>query len=1112
MNLSWVVLVQGNWLRIYPVKVNTGVGRGGRTETYTDCYTSLLADKDLSYLWLLYSAEALSSKGSLFQIIAESKNYASDLADQLRERIYGEVVPRLARGIADARGLKNPDKFELERTYEMALTVLFRLLFVAYAEDSGLLPLTGVYGRKSLKQKTVDLADFIANDTPIAGGSSHWKEVSLLWRAIDEGNSEWGVPAYNGGLFSEKQNVSHVGAAIAGIDIPNSAFEPALRALLVTKSTTEDVPGPVDFSSLNVREFGTIYEGLLESELALADENLTVDKEDVYIPARKGDHVEVKPNEIYLHNRSGARKSSGSFYTKQFAVDHLLKGALDPALSDHFNRLESMDDTDAAAVFFDFRVADISMGSGHFLVSAIDRIEKGMADYMTRHNLPGVRDELSTLRDAATSELGDKEGVIEIEDGILLRRLIARRCIYGVDLNALSVQLAKLAVWIHTFVPGLPLSLLDHTLVHGNSLVGIGTIDDIRKKFSETDGTLFSVNAEKLLGKAKEPLRRLANVNDTTPKGIAAAHQAMDDAREATRGTEALCDLITAGTISSHKDVMGFSFHDWERLESDIHSSAALKAARHELKDLNTLHFPIAFPEVFLRPRPGFDVVLGNPPWQEAMIDEHAFWARHFPGLRSRSLSPGERDKEKERLKKERPDLVAMYNAEVAHMVCVRKTLIRGDYPGMGTGDPDPYKAFCWRFWRLTASDGGRIGVALPRGVFMAKGSAVFRRTMLEHSACVDISVLLNNRKWVFSEVHAQYTLGLVCISHGTPKGKSIHLRGPYASLKAFNEGVIRPAETFEGSEVCAWSESASLPLLSSENSIEVFAQLRKAPRLDLNKEGQWRARPYREMDATQQKWLMDMVSKDCPKGFWLVYKGSSFNIWESDTGTYNAYAAPEPVIQWLQKKRVGGGKGKKNSPHTEFPLDYIREKSTLSCYAPRIAFRNVSRATDTRTVRACLLPPKVFITNAGPYFLWPRGDEKDQAFLLGVLSSIPLDWYARRIVEANVNFHIINSFPIPRPKRDNPLWQRTVKLAGQLACPDNRFKTWVKEVGVDYGTIAVDKKQDMIHELDAVVAHLYGLSATQLTHIFETFHVGWKYQERLDAVLKHYRTWNGKL
>ncbi len=109
--------------------------------------------------------------------------------------------------------------------------------------------------------------------------------------------------------------------------------------------------------------------------------------------------------------------------------------------------------------------------------------------------------------------------------------------------------------------------------------------------------------------------------------------------------------------------------------------------------------------------------------------------------------------------------------------------------------------------------------------------------------------------------------------------------------------------------------------LLPTENSVEVFAQLRKAPRLDLNIEGQWRARPDRELDATNQKYLMDLDSEDCPDGFWPVYKGESFDPWNPDTGTYYAFADPEPALQWIQNKRMRAGRSRRDSAHREFPL-----------------------------------------------------------------------------------------------------------------------------------------------------------------------------------------------
>ena len=835
-DLRWAILTQGSRLRLYATEVDAGVGRRGRTETYIECQPPLLAETQLSYLWLLFSAEALDRNGSLTRILEDSHRFSGKLAERLRERIYGHVVPKLAQGIACVGGAdSSPDG--LARNYEMALTVLFRLLFIAYAEDRDLLPYhtNDAYRRRSLKQKARELADCVNRDIPISKGDSHWREAEGLWQAIARGNSEWGVPAYNGGLFADDPRVSEVGAALTAIVLPNEIFEAALRQLLVIE-TREGVPGPVDFRSLGVREFGTIYEGLLESELAHASLDLALDKKGAYVPTRKGQAALVAKGEVFLHNRSGARKSSGSYYTKSFAVEHLLDGALEPALGDHFARLDIMDETDAAEAFFDFRIADIAMGSGHFLISAIDRIEKRMVGWLAKRQLAGVRRELSDLRAAANKELGEAAGMVDIEDGPLLRRLIARRCIYGVDLNPLSVQLARLSVWIHTFVPGLPLSFLDHNLIQGNALIGVGTINELRETVQKRSLPIFAIDAERLLGAADKPLRRLANLNDATVTDIAAAREAAYEARHSLRDTQALFDLVTALHISDDPRVTKFPFEKWEPHGNadKVHPEVAL--ARQALGGLHPLHFPVAFPEVFLRDRPGFDVIVGNPPWEEATVEELAFWARHFPGLRG--LSQKHQKDEKERLRTERPDLVAVWKTEREEVARMRKALVDGAYPGMETGDPDLYKAFCWRFWRLTTDDGGRIGVVLPRSALSAKGLANFRHELFAGAGEVNIMTLKNRRYWVFDGVTPQYTIGLVCITKGTPVEKSLRLQGPYLSEMAFRKGFKRPPAAFDREEVLSWNDSASLPLLPDQDSVAVFAQLRKAPRLDLNETG----------------------------------------------------------------------------------------------------------------------------------------------------------------------------------------------------------------------------------------------------------------------------------
>ena len=169
--------------------------------------------------------------------------------------------------------------------------------------------------------------------------------------------------------------------------LTNDEIGPALKALVV--DTGEDGTfGPVDFRSLSVREFGTIYEGLLESSLSVAPHDLTVDpKTGAYLPAKSSDMVEIPSGQVYFHNASGSRKASGSYFTKAFAVEHLLDASLEPALTAHLEAiallLEQGDGARAADKFFDFRVADLAMGSGHFLVAAIDRIENRFATFLT---------------------------------------------------------------------------------------------------------------------------------------------------------------------------------------------------------------------------------------------------------------------------------------------------------------------------------------------------------------------------------------------------------------------------------------------------------------------------------------------------------------------------------------------------------------------------------------------------------------------------------------------------------------------------------------------------------------------------------------------------------
>jgi hypothetical protein len=254
----------------------------------------------------------------------------------------------------------------------------------------------------------------------------------------------------------------------------------------------------------------------------------------------------------------------------------------------------------------------------------------------------------------------------------------------------------------------------------------------------------------------------------------------------------------------------------------------------------------------------------------------------------------------------------------------------------------------------------------------------------------------------------------------------------------------------------------------------------------------------------------------DPPEEYWPILKGASImpphkEQWINDTGVRYAWADPEFLVDYMYERR------KSKSQHWasafyDMPDEWVEQRDTLPCLNARVAFRDITNRTNTRTVRAALVRPNVFLTNKAPYFLWPRGDKKDEAYLLGVLNSIPLDWYARRFVEINLNYHILNSFPIPRPNANSRLRKRVVELSGRLAAKEDSYADWADTVGVDYGPIDEDDELEKIHELDAVVAHLYGLTREQVEVIFETFHDGWDYEGRLERVLDYHASWADRL
>lgn len=598
------------------------------------------------------------------------------------------------------------------------------------------------------------------------------------------------------------------------------------------------------------------------------------------------------------------------------------------------------------------------MGSAHFLVAAIDRIEAKFTAFLTEHPIPAVSDELTRLAQAARDALGEHAGNLEIETGALLRRQIARRCIYGLDLNRIAVELARLGIWIHTFVPGLPMSALDHNLVVGNSLTGIATIDEVldilEPQRKPGQDSFFADEIKAALEAARVQLLRAAQTAEATKAEVKQAARAHAKAMEEAAGAKALFDAAVGVRLGIVPLPAG---------PEHAISAGNSENVQETLTVLQAAHMPHLFPEVFLRGNPGLDALIGNPPWEKVKVEEPQWWSLRFPGLRS--LPQKEKNTAIARYKRERPDLLAEYEADVASTGMIKDVLGKGPFPGLRSAtDADLSLAFAWRFWHLLRQD-GRAGIVLPRGILAGRAAAQWRATILDDGAFDEVTTLSNSRHWMFEDVHPQYTIGLVSIIKGRAHAGRVIMRGPYFSLAEYRHGVNLPPHQLVARDFASWADGAAFPLLPHADSLSVFLKLRSNPRLDAPG-ADWQFVPLRELHTTDNKSMFDFNLVH-PGGDLPVLTGASFNLWNPDYGAPYAFAKTSEVIPWLQERRRRQIR-LTSSAFYGMSAEWAADPSTLPCLHPRIAFRDVARATDSRTVICSLVPGNVTLVRLSPY------------------------------------------------------------------------------------------------------------------------------------------------
>lgn len=443
-------------------------------------------------------------------------------------------------------------------------------------------------------------------------------------------------------------------------------------------------------------------------------------------------------------------------------------------------------------MLFDFSVLDPAMGSAHFLTVALDVMADRYATFLAEvDGIPGIAEQLQDLR------RDDLPGVRPPEDGDLMRRLILKRCIYGVDISPMAVEVANITLWLASFVPGLALSWLDGNLKCGNSLVGVLDPEVVGLGKQRKGGKSAPTRAATLIASApvRETMKRAAAIQrqigasaDRTPEEVDHSRTLTNRLSEVTGRLGTVFDLWTAEPlgIDGARDVLQTFGPDLlleerspDAIEETLADTGEIASAQ------NFLHWPLNFPDVFDRERPGFDVVVGNPPWEEVTIEKLAFYGLHEPGLRG--ISDGlERNDPIAQLDKEHPDWRAELESTQTELATSRSFYSEaGGYELQGVGDTDLYQLFCERYTHLVR-DEGRLGVVLPRSALMTQGAAGFRRWLFEHSSVTSVDVILNKGRWAFS-MEPRYTVALLAASRKQSDGSTaFRTTGPTENLVDF--------------------------------------------------------------------------------------------------------------------------------------------------------------------------------------------------------------------------------------------------------------------------------------------------------------------------------------
>jgi len=644
-DLDWGVLTNGrHWRLFHRTELSP-------TDTYlhVDLERIIAGDDIESYVIFhrFFSRPAFARQDGRqrLDLYKQQSDEATEVIEDHLSAHVEEIARQLCQGLVESCRAAGEDVTRPEtRTdiYKNALFLVYRLLFVLYAEARDLLPLdVPTYRDVCLRDLLAEVRANHKHGIDYTDEFAMWTRLQALFALIDQGDSAAGVPAYNGGLFEPGRR-----PFLTEHRIRNDYLQAALIRLgtMPAKGKTYDhdrEPQPIDYRDLSVRHLGSLYEGLLEYNLFVVEDERRVvrisKKKTQYLPYSQAGKVRsietiLEVEDVYFSETAGERKATGSYYTPEDVVDYIVRNTVGEKLAElkaefyetqqierqltdladtpldipaHRQIQQILDDQFMRFVrekVLDLKILDPAMGSGHFLVNATHAVANFIVKLL--NETPWENREIDT--DVAT-----------------WKRQVAERGIFGVDLNELAVELAKLCLWMTTTAKGKPLTFLDHHLRWGNSLVG-AWLKDVgvypkTKKESKQAFTLplerFRVELAQVLAAYQELYAKSGDDVDEVREKARIFDEEVYPALQPYRELLSLHTGICFGNSLNEAIYarMGKAICDpaaWSRLRSqELDSLLALHSDRH------WFHWELEFPEVFTSHREGFDVVIGNPPY-----------------------------------------------------------------------------------------------------------------------------------------------------------------------------------------------------------------------------------------------------------------------------------------------------------------------------------------------------------------------------------------------------------------------------------------------------------------------------------------------------------------